>query len=401
MTRAIIASSTQYDRLERACADLDGPFAVVDLDAFDANAADLVRRAGGTPIRVASKSIRVRALVQRALDSAPEFQGVLALTLPEALWLAKEGFEDIVVAYPSTNRAALASLVGASGRITVMVDSVEHLDLIEAAGANSAEPVRVCLELDAGLWLLGGRIKLGPRRSPLHSPADVVALAEEVLRRPGLRLVGLMGYEGQIAGVGNNVAGAPITNLLIRGMQHLSARELATRRTETVNRIQALTQLEFVNAGGTGSLETSSAEPGVTEVAAGSGLYAPRLFDTYAGFHPTPAAFYALPIVRRPGKGVVTALGGGYVASGATGPDRLPQPEYPVGLRLDAREGAGEAQTPLLGEAADRLKIGDKVWMRHAKAGELFERFDIVYLISGDAIVDEVPTYRGEGHAFL
>ncbi|MBJ8340162.1 amino acid deaminase/aldolase [Antrihabitans sp. YC3-6] len=401
MTRAITASSTQYDRLERACADLDGPFAVVDLDAFDTNAADLVRRAGGTPIRVASKSIRVRALVQRALDSSPEFQGVLALTLPEALWLAKEGFEDIVVAYPSTDRAALASLVGAGGRITVMVDSVEHLDLIEAAGANAAEPVRVCLELDAGLWLLGGRIKLGPRRSPLHTPADVVGLAEEVLRRPGLRLVGLMGYEGQIAGVGNNVAGAPLTNLLIRGMQHLSARELVSRRTETVERIRALTPLEFVNAGGTGSLETSSAEPGVTEVAAGSGLYAPRLFDTYAGFHPTPAAFYALPIVRRPGKGVVTALGGGYVASGATGPDRLPQPEYPSGLRLDAREGAGEAQTPLLGEAADRLKIGDKVWMRHAKAGELFERFDSVHLISGEAIVDEVPTYRGEGHAFL
>ena len=283
-----------------------------------------------------------------------------------------------------------------------MVDSVEHLDLIERAGADPVRPVRVCIELDAGLWLLGGRVKIGPKRSPLHTPDDVAALAAEIARRPALVLDGLMGYEGQIAGVGDRPPGKPLMARAIQAMQRISARELRERRAEAVARVEAVAgPLRFVNAGGTGSLETSTAESVVTEVAAGSGLYAPTLFDTYRRFQPQSAAFFALPIVRRPGPGVATALGGGYIASGAPGPDRLPRPTYPDGLALDKLEGAGEAQTPLLGAAADDLQIGDRVWMRHTKAGELCERFNSLHLIAGGELVDEVPTYRGEGRAFL
>ena len=80
----------------------------MDLDAFDANAADLARRAGGKPVRVASKSLRVPALIERAL-AAPGFRGVLAYTLREALWLCEQGItDDIVVGYPTVDRAALA-----------------------------------------------------------------------------------------------------------------------------------------------------------------------------------------------------------------------------------------------------------------------------------------------------
>ena len=104
--------------------------------------------------------------------------------------------------------------------------------------------------------------------------------------------------------------------------------------------------------------------------------------------------------MRRPAPGVVTVLGGGYVASGAPGRDRLPTPVLPAGLRLTGTEGAGEVQTPLRGAAADGLRIGDRVWFRHAKAGELCERFDTLLLVEGDAVVAEVPTYRGEGKAF-
>jgi D-serine deaminase-like pyridoxal phosphate-dependent protein len=380
---------------------------VVDLDAFDANRADLARRAAGTPIRVASKSVRCRALLERVLEHAPAFRGVLALTLPEALWLAEHGVDDIVVAYPSTGRAALARLAAGAdrqhgARVALMVDAIEHLDLIEGAGASESRPVHVCLEADAGLWLRGGRTRIGARRSPLHRPQDVAALAAEVARRPYLQLAGLMAYESQIAGVGDRPAGRPLYGRAIRAMQALSRRELARRRAAIVVAVEQVAgPLELVNAGGTGSIESSVAERAVTEVAAGSGLFAPALFDDYTRFHPAPAALYALPVIRRPGPGLVTALGGGYVASGAPARDRLPRPTYPAGLRLDAREGAGEAQTPLIGAAADRLQIGDRVWMRHAKAGELCERFDRLFLVSGDRVVDEVPTYRGEGRTFL
>ena len=392
----------QHERLERACAQLTPPFACVDLDAFDANATELVRRANGKPLRLASKSVRCRALQRRVLDGPPGFRGILALTLPEALWLAGHGFDDIVVGYPTADRSALEQLVGDGVPVTLMVDAVEHLDLIAAAGAGAQRPVRVCLELDAGLHLFGGRVRIGARRSPLHEPSALAAFAAEVLRRPELRLVGIMGYESQIAGVGDAPSGKRLGAPVIRAMQAASARELRARRAEAVARVEEVAgPLEFVNAGGTGSIEGSASESAVTEVAAGSGLFAPVLFDGYRRFTPTPAAFFAIPVVRRPSPEVATALGGGYVASGPPGRDRLPEPVYPPGLRLDPREAAGEAQTPLLGAAAAPLRIGDRIWMRHAKAGELCERFASLFVVSGDRIVDELPTYRGEGCCFL
>lgn len=401
-----VVGAGDHERLARATAELEPPFAVVDLDAFNQNAATLARRAGGKSIRIASKSLRCRSLLQRLLaEAAAPFNGVLALTVAEALWLSEHGVRDVVVGYPSVDRAALSAVVTrmASGpseatNIAFMVDAVEHLELLQSLGGE----LDVCLDADAGLWLLGGRVRVGPRRSPLHTPAEVGAFAAEIERRAGLRLVGMMAYEGQIAGVGDHPAGHPLRGLAIRAMQAASRRELYGRRRELVAAAERVAGgLRFVNAGGTGSLESSAGEDWVTEVTAGSGLYGPALFDDYTRFRPRPAAYYTLPIVRRPGQGVVTALGGGYVASGPAGPDRLPRPWWPGGLRLDPQEGAGETQTPLRGAVADALKIGDRVWMRHAKAGELCERFQKLYLISGDRVVDEVPTYRGEGQCFL
>jgi D-serine deaminase-like pyridoxal phosphate-dependent protein len=350
--------------------------------------------------------VRVRALIDRALGAG--LQGILAFTLPEALWLA-EDHADVVVAYPTTDRAALRALAAgpARERVTVMVDCAEHLDAIVAAGARADAPVRVCLDVDAGWWPVRGRIRIGVKRSPVRTPEQAAALAREVLARERLRLVGIMAYEAQIAGVGDNPPGSPLRARAIRAMQARSARELAARRGAIVAAVAreleraGAAPLRFVNGGGTGSLQGTAAEAAVTEVAGGSGLYGPTLFDAYRAFSPRPAALFALPVVRRPGRGVVTALGGGYLASGPADAARLPRPHLPPGLRLDGQEGAGEVQTPLLGDAADRLAIGDRVYFRHAKAGELCERFATLYLLEGESVVDEAPTYRGEGQCFL
>ncbi|MEW1862590.1 amino acid deaminase/aldolase [Streptomyces sp. NPDC088194] len=392
-------------RYDRATAHLDAPLAIVDLDAFDANAADLVRRAGGKPIRIASKSVRCRALLERAL-AREGFEGIMSFTLAESLWLARTGFTDVLLAYPSADRDGFAELTAdpkLARTVTVMVDDLAQLDLIDAArGAGGTETVRVCLELDTSLRKLGGRLRIGALRSPLHSPERIADTARAIGARPGFRVVGIMAYEGHIAGVGDTLKGRPARSLAIRLMQSAARRELAARRAEAVRAVRAVVpDLEFVNGGGTGSVQSTAAENAVTEIAAGSGLYVPRLFDNYTSFRGRPAALFGLPVVRRPGVGVVTVLGGGYPASGAAGPDRLPVPFLPEGLRYDAQEGPGEVQTPLLGSAADDLLIGDKVWFRHAKAGELCERFDRLRLIEGDRVVAEVPTYRGEGKTFL
>jgi D-serine deaminase-like pyridoxal phosphate-dependent protein len=395
-----------YERYESIFAELEPPFAFVDLDAVGANADQMLARAGGKPIRIASKSVRCRALLRRMLDRSPGFQGLLNLTLPEALWLYDDGFRNLVVAYPWTGTAALAELAGLTagdphGAPAVMVDSTDHLELIQAAVPAGAPPVRVCMDLDVGYWPLGGRLKFGPKRSPIRTPESAARFAAEIERREAVRLVGVMAYEGQVAGVADAVPGRTLENLAIRAMKRLSVHEVSERRRGMVAAVRSVGDLEFVNGGGTGSISSTAAEPAVTEVAAGSGFYAPMLFQYYRSLALAPAAGFVLPVSRKPAPQVATALGGGYVASGSARADRQPVPAYPAGLRLDPLEGAGEAQTPLLGPGAAQLRVGDRVYLRHAKAGELCERFNALYLIERERVVEEVPTYRGEGKCFL
>jgi D-serine deaminase-like pyridoxal phosphate-dependent protein len=395
-----------HQRYERIFAEVEAPFAFVDLDAMWANADALLERAGRKSIRVATKSIRCRALIEEILGRDARFAGLMTYTLPETLWLAEHGHEDLLLAYPTADHGALRELAlrsaGDPGRAPViMIDCVAHLEAIEAVLGADAPPIRVCIDIDASWWALGGRIKFGPKRSPVHTVEQAVELAREIERRPQIELDALMAYEGQIAGVPDRPAGRRLRGAAIRFAKRRSAKELAQRRGAIVAAIGEFCELPVVNGGGTGSLETTGAEPAVTEVTAGSGFYAPTLFDHYDRFSLTPAAGFALPIVRKPSPEIATALGGGYLASGPADAARLPSPWLPQGLRLDPEEGAGEVQTPLLGDPAAALEVGDRVYMRHAKAGELCERFDALHLVEGDAIVDVVPTYRGEGKTFL
>ncbi len=404
MPRSLLGRSALARRLDAAVAgvdDLPTPAMVVDLEAFDANANDLTRRAAGTPLRLASKSVRVPALIERALRH-PGFEGVLAFTLREALWLHEQGItDDLVVAYPTVDRTALAQLVGspaAAAALTLMVDDLAHLDVVDSVRRSLAVPVRVAIDVDAGLRIGGQHV--GPKRSPLYDPAAVRDLARRIVDRRGFRLVGVMTYEGQVAGLPDMVPTQRAKSLVVRGLKHASQSQLEARRQQVADALRGVVELEFWNAGGSGSVESTAADPVVTEVAAGSGLLVPTLFDHYRSFEPNPAAFFALPVTRRPGPGIATVHGGGLVASGPAGRDRLPSPWLPEGLHLTALEGAGEVQTPLTGPGAARLAIGDLVWFRHAKSGELFEHTNDVHLLEGDAFVDRVPTYRGRGLAF-
>lgn len=402
----MVVSGRSHAQLEQIFEDVEAPFAFVDLDAMWSNAGEMLGRAGPKPIRVASKSVRCRALLEQILRRDERFAGLMTFTLPETLWLAGNGFENLLLAYPTADAAALGelalrSVANPAGAPIVMVDCVEHLEAIESVLGAGAAPMRVCIDLDAGWWALGGRVKVGPKRSPVHTVEQAVALAREIERRPQVELAALMSYEGQIAGVGDRPPGRRLRGATIRKMQKRSTKELAERRAAVVAAIREFAELPIVNGGGTGSLELTGAEDAVTEVAAGSGFYAPTLFDHYGRFSLTPAAGFALPIVRKPSPTIATALGGGYLASGSGDPARLPSPWLPEGLQLDSEEGAGEVQTPLGGPPAEDLQIGDRVYMRHAKAGELCERFDTLHLLEGEEIVDVVPTYRGEGQTFL
>lgn len=388
-----------WPRLSAVTGHLPAPVAVIDREALRYNAMDLLVRAGGLPIRVASKSVRVRAVLDAVLK-LPGFHGILAFTLEEALWLA-ETHDDIMLGYPTVDRASLERLFAdeqAAERITLMVDDLVHLDLIDSVAGPGARPeIRVAIDVDAS-WrssLLG---HIGVRRSALFSAGEVAAFARKVVARPGFRLVGLQMYDAQIAGQGDDAGpDAP----LIRMVQARSRNELRERRAAIVAAVGAIAPLEILNGGGTGSLEFTGSDESLTEASAGSGLLGGHLFDGYRSFRPAPASAFAFDVVRRPAVDIATVLGGGWIASGPAAASRQPRAVWPEGLHTLSREAAGEVQTPLQGPAATSLGVGDRVWFRHAKSGEPAERIESYHLVSGDEIIDELPTYRGEGKAFL
>lgn len=392
-----------HGRLLSATADLPAPLAVLDAPALWANADDLVRRAGGVPVRVASKSVRVRAVVERTL-ARDGFAGVMSYSLAESCWLVDEGVtDDVLLAYPSVDRAGLSLLTERSAAgdarraaITLMVDSTETLDAIEGVVGRSHPALRVCLDVDSSLrpGVLGIHpVHLGVRRSPVHTARQAGTLARRVAERAGFELVGVMFYDAQVAGL-------PDTSTAVRLVKKASVSELARRRRSVVDAVSQHAHLSIVNAGGTGSLEATGADPVVTELTAGSGLFMPTLFDRYDAFDARPAAYYALDVVRRPARDVATCFSGGYTASGPAQASRAPRPVWPEGLSLIGTEGGGEVQTPVKGRAARELRIGDRVLFRHAKAGEMCERFDTVTLVDDAGRTETVPTYRGEGRNF-
>ena len=326
------------------------------------------------------------------MEAQSEYRGVLAYSLSEANWLARSGIQNVLLAYPTADHNALADLASDDHlreAAMIMVDSVEHCDRITSATAG--QPIKVCMDIDASLRI--GPLHLGVRRSPVHSAGEAYALAAEIAKRPALQLTGLMFYRAQIAGL-------PDSSPAVWPIKRMSARELLDRRHKVIRAVRNLADVQLINGGGTGSLHIVSQDHELTELAAGSGLYGSSLLDHYRDFTPRPAAYFVSAVVRRPSPRHATVYSGGYIASGPPGWSREPLPWTPRQLRLLRTEGAGEVQTPLRGPAAAQLRVGDQVWFRHAKAGELCERFDRLHLVRGDQIVDEVLTYRGEGRNF-
>uniref|UniRef100_UPI003A87722E amino acid deaminase/aldolase n=1 Tax=Leucobacter sp. BZR 635 TaxID=3378705 RepID=UPI003A87722E len=391
-----------WESLDRATREYSAPVIALSAEALSFNAHDMLRRAAALPIRVASKSVPVRGVLDAVL-ALPGYSGVLGYSLAEAIWLS-ETIDDIVVAYPTADRAAIAALAAdprAAERVTLMVDNPEQLDLIDSVIAPDERPsIRLCLDFDAS-WRSKALGHIGVFRSPIHTTAGLRSFAQHILGRKGFTIAGVMSYEAQIAGVGDDPVGKPAAGVVMRAMQRASHAELVDRRAEALASLREIVELEFVNGGGTGSIERTVAEGGMTEVAAGSGLFGPHLFDNYRGFSPAPAVGFALDVVRRPNADTATLLGGGWIASGPAGADRLPQLVWPEGLRYAPREAAGEVQSPVVGAAARDMRVGDRVWLRHTKSGEPMEHGNVVVPVNDGVAGDPLLTYRGEGKCFL
>lgn len=378
------------------------PALLLDLDAFDNNCKQIASKANGKKIRIATKSIRSVGVLQRILESDSTYQGLMCYSSKEAVFLANKGFDDILIGYPCIDKESLKeiSLLTASGHVIVcMVDALEHIDLLETIASETNGKFYVCIDVDMSTKF--PMLHFGVRRSPLQDLNAVVALARKIKHSTYVELKGIMGYEAQIAGVGDDVPNQNLKNRLITYLKKKSRKTVAQRRKAVVETLKNEGfSLDFVNGGGTGSLHTTSTEDIVTEVTVGSGFYSPLLFDYYRDFHYKPSLYFALPVVRKPTANIYTCLGGGYIASGPSGKDKVPQPIFPPNGKLLAFEGAGEVQTPVYFEN-EQLEIGDPIIFRHAKAGEICERFNEMICFRNGQIVNHFQTYRGEGVSFL
>lgn len=393
-----------YAYYKRALAGRVLPCAYIDVDLLDANIRDIAARVThGKTVRVASKSVRCTWALRRILDANPVFQGLMAFHPSEAVWLAENGFDDILIGYPFFRETEIESVcrsLKSSKTIILMVDHPEHVAQIAGVAKREGVVAPLCIDVDMSSEFPG--VYFGVKRSAIRTPEQANAIVNAVTQHGSVELRGLMGYEAQIAGLQDRSPSSGLQNMLIPKMKKRSITELRARRRAAVDSIRAQGMtLPLVNGGGTGSVESTCEEEVVTEVTVGSGFFAPTLFDHYVQFHHHPAAGYAIEVVRRPQPGMVTCAGGGYVASGQANKNKLPQPYLPEGAKLLDQEGAGEVQTPIIYDGPEQLHPGDPVLMRHAKAGEICERFNTMLLIANGKVIDEVPTYRGQGQCFL
>jgi D-serine deaminase-like pyridoxal phosphate-dependent protein len=240
------------------------------------------------------------------------------------------------------------------------------------------------------------------RRSPLRDADAVVALARAIAAEPALAFAGIMGYEAQIAGVQDAAPHAAWQNPLKRALKRRSRPAVARIRAAAVEALRAAgLPPANVNGGGTGSADWSASDGALTEITVGSGFVVGHLFDHYAGLQLPPALYFALQATRRPTARIVTCHGGGWVASGPGGADRLPAPVFPVGARLLPLEGAGEVQTPVALPDGVDVALGDPIFFRPAKSGELAEHFDEYLCVRGDRVEARAQTYRGLHKRFL
>lgn len=386
---------------EKAYKHLTRPFACIDLDALDRNITFVNEQALGKNIRIATKSVRSTSLLRYIADRLTQHSGYMTFDLKETLNLLQEGFDDLLLGYPQFETETVEEIIPfiKEGRtVTFMVDCIEQWRWLEDIGRSHDVVFDICIDINLSKDFKF--IYFGTKRSSLRTVDDVGRLLENSRSFTHTQVTGVMGYEAQIAGVAD-VPAATWQAPLIKRLKKMSLKNVRNFRSSVVNLVRNhSTTLRFVNGGGSGSIDFTATQDEVTEITIGSAFYFPALFSRYNNLPLDDAVSFALRVTRMPEKGVIVCHGGGYIASGATGIDKNPVPIWPKNLSFIKNEGAGEVQTPLR-DKEETIQIGDTVYFRHAKAGEVCERFNELHARRGSTYKGAIATYRGDGECYL
>lgn len=387
----------QYNRVFQ---EIERPFAWIDLEQLDTNITTLSLLAKKKRVRIATKSIRSVGMMKYLEENMPYFNGWMTFTAKETVYLAGQGLDQFLIGYPVMEKESVTAAchwIAKGKSITFMVDDLHQAGWLNAIAESQEVVVSICIDIN--LSLPTPVIYFGTRRSSITDLEQLLLFVDQLKAMKNIKITGLMGYEAQIAGVGN-APNSAVKGFVIRKLQKHSKMKISDFRKRAVFKLkQQIDTLEFVNGGGTGSLDFTATSNEVTEVTIGSGFYKPALFDFYRNSELKSAAGFALRVTRKPMPDTVVCHGGGYLASGTMDAQRLPVIISP-GLSYYSTEGAGEVQTPLK-QQKDVYEIGDTVYFRHAKAGELCERFNELHLVRKGKYKGSFKTYRGDSQCFL
>ncbi len=390
------------EHYNKAFQNLEHPFAWLDLDALNHNIDYVNKSCGDKQVRVATKSIRSLEALQLIAKRLNHFAGYMTFTASESLFLFEKGLDQLLIGYPVYEEPAilkLAQWVKKGKSLTFMIDHVQQAALLNTIARKVGVTLNICVDINVSTDFKV--LYFGSKRSPITDFAKLDDLLRQLKTLPYLQITGVMAYDAQIAGVADqtpNYFGAK--GALIRTLKKQSVQKITSLRQFAVAHVKSMADVKFVNAGGSGSMTWCSEERDVTEITVGSAFLAPALFDHYESLQLQPAAGFALRVTRQFSPDTFVCHGGGYAASGAAGIDRLPVFLQPERFALLPLEGAGEVQTPIHVKQGS-LTIGDTVYMRHAKAGELCERFQVLHIIEGGHYKGPMKTYRGENQCFL
>ncbi|WP_372844518.1 alanine racemase [Psychrobacter sp.] len=404
------------------------PSAWLDMDALDHNIELVNQKTQPVNLRLATKSIRSLDVLRYIQARSPNFIGLMSYAAPESLYLLKNGFDNVLCAYPTLDMdSVVATFVYTKQGATMiwMVDRPEHVDRLHKVAKAHNVTIEVCLDINMSMPL--PKLYFGTKRSALMTIKDVKKLLKHIKTCPNICVSAAMGYEAQIAGLPEHLPNKALLTPAIRLLKKRSQKQISKRRRAMVDYLTKQGyRLRLVNGGGSGSMDFTSKQSEITEITVGSAYYKPAYFDYMESMQAfKPAAGFVLPVTRQPESAVITCHGGGFIASGSVGLEKAPVIHYPPHLSLLKDEGFGEVQTPMAilktkkGSYSRNPSIGDAVWCRHAKAGELCEHFSslICYREDNDAnakcdtaisdkrlpetvVQQTITTYRGDGQCF-
>ncbi|MFW9877651.1 MAG: alanine racemase [Candidatus Thorarchaeota archaeon] len=390
--------SSSYEDLKELVQGMKFPLVICDLDAFNQNLekVGVYLRKAKKKLRLCTKSVRVPELIKK-VEGQDFVNGLFTYNSAEALFYAeKYQIKDILLGYPTTSLLDIKELCKAANiegvEISVMVDSIYHLDLLEETAKQYNVSLKILIEVDVADKLFG--INVGVLRSPLRKPEEIVKIAHEINKRKHLQYRGIMGYEAQNASIGD-------TSFFMRWIKKRSRNHVNHWRQNIIDALNKEGfESEVINGGGSGCFEETAAEPSITEIGIGSLLFKSHIFDEIYSLNDfLPSLFFVLQVVRKPRKSIVTAFSGGYISSGAV--RAMPLPVKPENLKTIKNEEFGEVQTPFkFNSKKYTINMGDPIFCRFGKAGEPLEHFNHINIYSDGALIDNFLTYRGMGNRF-